>query len=125
MSPDGKLSRAVFTIDGPAHFSTTGCRAWLTYELVYMEVLTFVVEVILVMRSTYYSRAPIHMALILELRTVYVLYNHNRVVLGAMITLFIAEIALMITVLGIELKRIMFTPDCLVASAPSFFMAYW
>ena len=42
--------RAVLTINGSARFSNTGCRGWLIHELVYMEVLTFVVEVILVIR---------------------------------------------------------------------------
>ncbi|THG97380.1 hypothetical protein EW026_g4597 [Hermanssonia centrifuga] len=97
---------AVLTLNGSARFSTSGCRGWLIHELVYMEVLTLVVEVILVMR-------------------LYVLYNQNKIILWAMITFFIGEISMMIAVLAIVLPRMTFDSDCLVAAAPSFFMAYW
>ncbi|PSR76387.1 hypothetical protein PHLCEN_2v8483 [Hermanssonia centrifuga] len=60
-----------------------------------------------------------------SLPSVYVLFNQNKFILGAMITLFIGEIAMMITVLAIVLPRMSFGTDCLVAAAPSFFMAYW
>ncbi|THH01022.1 hypothetical protein EW026_g1602 [Hermanssonia centrifuga] len=97
---------AVATLAGSARFSNTGCRDWIIEELVYMEALTLVVEVILVMR-------------------LYVLYNQNKTILLAMVTLFAAEIAMMIAVLVFVLPRMTFGPDCLVAGAPSFFMAYW
>ncbi len=89
-----------------------------------MEVLTLVVEVILVMRCEPFCDVSLIREFI-NASSVYVLYNQNKIILWAMITFFIGEISMMIAVLAIVLPRMTFDSDCLVAAAPSFFMAYW
>ena len=42
--------RALFTLDTHAKFSTSGCRGWVYEQLIFVEVLTFIVEAVLVMR---------------------------------------------------------------------------
>lgn len=56
---------------------------------------------------------------------VYVLYNENKGVLYSMIAAFIVEVAVMIVTLALVLPRLTVTPECLVTSAPTMFMAYW
>ena len=47
------LCRAVIISLGHNHvYSARSCQGWIYYELIYMEVLTFMVEIILVMRRT-------------------------------------------------------------------------
>lgn len=41
---------AVLTLSRKRTFSTNSCRGWIYYELIFAELLTFVVEVLLVMR---------------------------------------------------------------------------
>lgn len=89
-----------------------------------MEALTIVVEVILVMRRTSLPWLGVSFT-DTRVLLVYVLYNHNKIVLAAMMILFVGEIVMMSTVLGSTLGSLTFLPDCLVASAPSFLMAYW
>ena len=38
-------------LNGPPRFSNTACKVWISWELVFMEVLTLVVESILVIRG--------------------------------------------------------------------------
>ncbi|EKM60667.1 uncharacterized protein PHACADRAFT_246730 [Phanerochaete carnosa HHB-10118-sp] len=97
---------ALFALDTHAHFSSNGCRGWVYEQLIFVEVLTFVVEAVLVMR-------------------LYVLYNQNKLILWAIILAFIAEVTVMIVCLSIVLPQMTFSPDCLVAHAPSLFMSYW
>lgn len=82
------------------------CRGWIFYELIYMEVLTFAVEVILVMR-------------------LYALYNANKLVLWVILAAFMAEVAIMVVCLCIVLPGMTFTPACLVAHTSGVFISYW
>ncbi|KIP08572.1 hypothetical protein PHLGIDRAFT_377107 [Phlebiopsis gigantea 11061_1 CR5-6] len=97
---------ALFTLTSKARFSTSGCRGWVYEQLIFVEMLTVVVEGILVMR-------------------LYVLYNHNKIILWMIILAFIAEITLMVVCLSVVLPKMTFTPDCLVAHAPGLFIIYW
>lgn len=36
-------------------FSTTGCKTWIYWELIFAELMTFVVEIILVLRREFPS----------------------------------------------------------------------
>lgn len=97
---------ALFTLDTHAHFSNAGCKGWVYEQLIFVELLTFVVETVLVMR-------------------LYVLYNQNKWILWAIILAFVAEVTVMIVCLSVVLPQMTFSPDCLVAHAPSLFMSYW
>ncbi|GJE98011.1 hypothetical protein PsYK624_142330 [Phanerochaete sordida] len=87
-------------------YSDATCKGWIFYELIYMEVLTLAVEIVLVMR-------------------LYALYNANQLVLWAIILAFAAEVAVMVVCLCIVLPGMTFTPACLVAHADGIFVAYW
>lgn len=63
--------------------------------------------------------------LILFCTSVYVLYNQNKLILWSIIVAFTAEVTVMIVCLSIVLPQVTFSPDCLVAHAPSLFMSYW
>ena len=56
---------------------------------------------------------------------VYVLYNHNKMILWLIILAFTAEVTLMVVCLSVVLPKMTFTPDCLVAHAPGLFIIYW
>ncbi|KAJ3538937.1 hypothetical protein NM688_g6444 [Phlebia brevispora] len=84
----------------------SGCRGWVWEELIFAEVLTLVVEILLVIR-------------------LYVLFNQNKLILASMITAFIAEIAVMVTMLAIALPKMRFQVNCLVSGTPGVFMAFW
>ncbi|KAJ3553304.1 hypothetical protein NM688_g3686 [Phlebia brevispora] len=97
---------ATATMNMPIHFSSAGCLGWVVDQLVFMEIVTIVVEVILVMR-------------------LYILYNRNKVILWTIVILFAVEIAVMISALAVSLPKITFEGHCYVLSAPSFYAAYW
>ncbi|OBZ76659.1 hypothetical protein A0H81_03308 [Grifola frondosa] len=88
------------------HFSSTGCRAWLSYQAAVMEVVILSVEIVLITR-------------------VYALYNCNKIMLTAISTLFVLEVTAMITALCLSVPKMTFTPECLVSGAPALFMACW
>lgn len=44
---------ALFTLNTHARFSTAGCRGWVYEQVIFVEVLTFLVEAVLVMRREY------------------------------------------------------------------------
>ncbi|KAJ3538938.1 hypothetical protein NM688_g6442 [Phlebia brevispora] len=98
---------AVLTLDvGAVRFPGTACRIWLAEEGIYMEVLALAVEVLLVLR-------------------LYVLFNQNKVVLWAMSTAFVAEIACMAAAIGKTVPAATFNENCQILWTPSFFMVYW
>lgn len=45
----------ILTLNGPAQFSPSGCKAWIAWEFVFMELLTLAVESVLVMRGEPHS----------------------------------------------------------------------
>lgn len=53
------------------------------------------------------------------------MYNQNKIIAGLIALGFVAEVALMVTTLALVIPEQTFTPDCLVASSPGIYMAYW
>lgn len=45
--------------------------------------------------------------------------------LSVILSAFAAEVITMVTVLALMIPKQTFTPDCLVASSPRIFIAYW
>lgn len=111
-------------MDTKARFTTSGCKGWIYHQLIFVEVLTFIVEMILVIRCKL-SLTPSELQFLADAHLVYVLYNQNKIILWTMILVFVAEVAMMVACLAIVLPRLTFSPDCLVASVPGFFMTYW
>lgn len=97
---------ALLALNSNARFSPSGCRGWVYEQLIFGELITFAAEGILVMR-------------------LYVLYNHSKIVLGAIIVAFIAEITAMVACLVLVLPKMTLRPDCLVASMPGVFVTFW
>lgn len=94
-----------------SHYNTTGnpparCRAYIAYELSFLELLTIAVEIILVIR-------------------VFVLYKQNRILKAAIIAAFVAEIICMMVLVSFVIKGQTFTDDCIAATSPRIFIAYW
>ncbi|OJT01715.1 hypothetical protein TRAPUB_7771 [Trametes pubescens] len=102
------IARAALTLVATAGhiWEKWECRAWIAFQLVGIEVLTIVVEVVLMVR-------------------VYAMYNRDRAVLALIVVLFVAEVAAMWTILAISIPQITFTPQCLITSTPKLFPAYW
>ena len=59
------------------------------------------------------------------LAVVYVLFNHNKIVLWIMSVLFVAEIAIMASAIGVTVPAATFNENCQILWTPSYFMAYW
>lgn len=97
---------AVLALTADRRYPPSGCRGWIIDQLVVIECVTVVVELILMLR-------------------VYAMYNRNKVIAGMIALGFAAEVALMVTTLALVIPRQTFTPDCLVASSPGIYMAYW
>ena len=53
------------------------------------------------------------------------MYNESKAVLTLIALFFISEIALMVTTLILVIPTQTFTSDCLVASSPRIYIAYW
>ncbi|GJE98013.1 hypothetical protein PsYK624_142350 [Phanerochaete sordida] len=97
---------AVLALTANLTYPPAGCRGWIIDQLVVIECVTVAVELVLMLR-------------------VYAMYNRNKIV-GALVGGgFAAEAALMGTTLALVVPRQTFTPDCLVASSPGIYMAYW
>ena len=95
-------------------------------ELIFAEILILVVEILLVMRReycSYYFQCRLFIMLLFD--TVYVLYNQNKLILALLITLFITEVAVMVTVMAIVLPKMRFSVNCLVSGTPGVFMVFW
>ncbi|KIP08570.1 hypothetical protein PHLGIDRAFT_377029 [Phlebiopsis gigantea 11061_1 CR5-6] len=97
---------AVLALTADRNYSASGCRGWIIDQLVVIELVTVVVEVILVLR-------------------VYAIYNHSKVILSMIVLGFISEVALMVTTLVLVIPKQTFTPDCLVAESPRIYIVYW
>ncbi|RDX54614.1 hypothetical protein OH76DRAFT_1341154 [Lentinus brumalis] len=82
------------------------CRAWIAYQLGANEVLTVVVEVVLIVR-------------------IYAMYNRNWIVTRTVYVLFVAEVVAMCTILALTVPKFEFTPQCLITSTPKMFLSYW
>ncbi|RPD65624.1 hypothetical protein L226DRAFT_237198 [Lentinus tigrinus ALCF2SS1-7] len=82
------------------------CKAWIAYQLGANEVLTVVVEIILIVR-------------------IYAMYNRNWIVTTAVYVLFVAEIVAMCTILALTVPKFEFTRQCLITSTPNLFLSYW
>lgn len=94
-----------------SHYNSTGnpawrCRAYIAYELSFLELLTICVEIVLMIR-------------------VFVLYKQNRFLKAFIITAFIAEIICMMVLISFVAKDQTFTSDCLAATSPRIFVGYW
>lgn len=118
--------RAVFSLSRGLTYSVSGCRGWLYYELIFAEVLTLAVEVILVMRcesqfQPVSARADDDLSRI----QVYVLYSHNKIILGAIVLAMLAEVTIMAVMLGITLPRLVFKSNCIIISDPGIFVGFW
>ena len=98
---------------------------WVYEQLIFVELLTFVVESILVMRRKHTSPELMPRNDVPDRNEVYVLYNQNKLILWTIILAFVVEVILMVACLSIVLPRMTFSSDCLVASAPGFFVSYW
>lgn len=96
----------VLTLTADRDYPSSGCRGWIIDQLVVIEVLTLVVEIILVVR-------------------VYALYNRNKLVLALLSLAFVAEVSIMLMALVLVIPKQTFTPDCLVAGSPKIYIAYW
>lgn len=108
----------------PIRWSDSQCLGWLIDQLVFMEIVTIVVEVILVMRREPGPFIVGSNSGLLQL-TVYILYNRNKLILSAIVILFVAEIVIMVAALTLALPKIKFEGHCYVLSTPSFYVAYW
>ncbi|KAI0697144.1 hypothetical protein BC835DRAFT_1339264 [Cytidiella melzeri] len=93
-------------LSGIFTWSPTACKGWVYYQLIFVQVVTALVEVILVLR-------------------LYVLYSRNRVVLAALVLAYTAEISMMAVVLGMTLPKLRFGDTCLLKGSPGIFMAFW
>ncbi|EMD37790.1 hypothetical protein CERSUDRAFT_114449 [Gelatoporia subvermispora B] len=91
---------------GGGDWNPESCRDMIAYQFTVMEVTTIAVEIILIMR-------------------VYAMYHSNRRLLTIILFLFLAEVAAMLTVIGLSLPKLGFTPQCLIISTPSYFTSYW
>ncbi|OBZ78058.1 hypothetical protein A0H81_02321 [Grifola frondosa] len=87
-------------------WSSAQCRDWIIYQLTLMEALTLAVEIVLIAR-------------------IYAMYHRNKVVLGIVSVLFVAEVVAMITVLAICIPKISFNSHCIIVSTPTIFSSYW
>jgi len=96
----------VLALSADKTYPASGCRTWIIDQLVVMEVLTIVVEAILVMR-------------------LYALYNQNKAMLIVILVAFLAEITLMIVTLGIVIPNQTFSPSCLAEKSPGIYMMFW
>ncbi|EKM60668.1 uncharacterized protein PHACADRAFT_203825 [Phanerochaete carnosa HHB-10118-sp] len=97
---------AVLTLTADRTYPSSGCRGWIIDQLVVIECVTVVVEMILIIR-------------------VYAMYNRSKIIASIIVLGFAAEVALMVTTLALVIPKQTFTPDCLVASSPGIYMAYW
>lgn len=113
----------MLALDTKARFTTAGCKGWIYHQLIFVEALTFIVEMILVIRCELSLMSELQF--LADVCGVYVLYNQNKIILAIMILAFVAEVAMMVACIAIVLPRLTFSPDCLVTSAPGFFMTYW
>ncbi|RDX54621.1 hypothetical protein OH76DRAFT_1478889 [Lentinus brumalis] len=97
----------LLAVVGDGHvYGTPACRVWIAYQLVANEVLTVVVEIILIIR-------------------IYAMYNRNWIVTRTVYALFVAEVVAMCTILAITVPKFEFTSQCLITSTPKIFPSYW
>ena len=117
--------RATATMNWSIRWSSGQCLGWLIDQLVMMEIITIMVEVILVMRCELICPVSSPLALLRDHFRVYILYNRCKLVLSAIILAFVAEIITMVTALALAVPKIEFENHCYVLSTPSFYVAYW
>jgi len=99
----------IISLLGASHGSSwtpEACRDMIAYQFTVMEVTTVAVEIILIMR-------------------VYAMFHSNNKLLAVVLFLFLGEVASMLTVIGLSLPKLGFTPQCLIISTPSYFTSYW
>ncbi|CCM04747.1 uncharacterized protein FIBRA_06937 [Fibroporia radiculosa] len=82
------------------------CRAWIAYQLSFNEALTIAVEGVLIVR-------------------IYALYNRNRLVIAAVLFLYMSEITLMIVVIAVSIPGMRFDEQCVITDTPGIFTSYW
>ncbi|KAI0758168.1 hypothetical protein C8Q74DRAFT_1303532 [Fomes fomentarius] len=82
------------------------CRASVIFDGIVVESLIFATDVILTVR-------------------VYAMFNHHRVLVVALITLFITYITASATVLAISISHVEFMPQCIVTSIPDTVPVVW
>ena len=125
---DGCSSILVGLVAVPAAghvYEHSQCIAWIAYQLGANEVLTVVVEIILIVRSA--SLLSMIFWLLghsLNL-AVYAMYNRNVVVTTTVYVLFVAEVVAMCTILALTVPKFESTPHCLITSTPKLFSSYW
>ncbi|OBZ76056.1 hypothetical protein A0H81_03318 [Grifola frondosa] len=88
------------------HFSSSGCRIWITYEAAVIVAIELAVETMLIMR-------------------VYALYNRSKLVLVPVLLCFMMEITAMITVISLASSKTQLTPQCIVSNEPIVMIVWW
>lgn len=121
------LGRALLTLSRGLTFGVDSCKGWIFYQLIFSQVLTFSVEVVLVMRCEYRVIPPLIGDDNLFYNAVYILYSQNKVILAMILFALLAEVSVMVTILAISLASplLQFSPSCLVSGIPSIFVGFW
>ncbi|KIP08568.1 hypothetical protein PHLGIDRAFT_376883 [Phlebiopsis gigantea 11061_1 CR5-6] len=93
------------------HYGTKGnssstCKAYIAYELAFLEALTMAVEVILMIR-------------------VFVLYKLNQILRVVILVAFLAEVVSMIVTISFVIIGQHYTDDCIGDASPEIFVGYW
>lgn len=117
------LGSVVLTLCSSYHFSYAECRGWIYYELIFMQLLTTLVEVILVVRCMYFICLLRAQSLIGT--AVYVLYSRGWFITIVLSVSFVCETVAMVTTLALVSDKITFLPSCLITDIPDTFAGFW
>ncbi|KZT10321.1 uncharacterized protein LAESUDRAFT_673025 [Laetiporus sulphureus 93-53] len=86
---------------------TEQCRIWLIFQLTLNETLTVIVEAVLIAR-------------------IYAMFKDNMLIVATVLTLYLAEIISMITVIALSIPKMeISTSACLIIRTPPVWTSYW
>lgn len=109
-------------------WSEESCKQWVYYQVVMLEIITVVVECILIVRRTCttFDVLPHHSFVYCTRMAVYALYGRNKIILATMSVAFAAEFAMMVAALVMSNRGVVvLAHSCLVVHAPSIYTSYW
>ncbi|KZT10322.1 uncharacterized protein LAESUDRAFT_693883 [Laetiporus sulphureus 93-53] len=86
---------------------TDQCRIWLIFQLTLNETLTVVVEAVFIAR-------------------IYAMFKNNMLIVATVLSLYLAEIIAMITVIALSIPRMdISTSACFITRTPPIWTSYW
>lgn len=100
------------------------CQGWLTYQLIYVAVLTLAVEYVLIVRGEWSicTREPLFSK---GRITALVLYRENTAARYALIAAYLTELVILVCGLVLARQRMTMNSSCLITSSSGLFLLFW